>query len=345
MNIANLKAAIDFLLRTAFFLSAPFLLVYIALLFPVTGALVQIGLALAVFFAGEAARRIASCSRLAAALLSSQLEFDSYYRAHPPRPFLYYVFYPLLFPYWLLVKDAREEFILYKGYTLTSFGLVLFSLAVQYFRVFPPELGWRDFLPIAGGTFLAEAVVVLMFLLPIVTSVVHFHQKRAPRRLVALLVVGLVSVGFAAQRLERRRAPIVSYATRTRVFLRTAAQPRLAYAAQVKGLSAAWKAFPKEKGDIDRDGKVEDLPLEAARDALIGFYKNDEAHAFDLWYTRNGKSTIMVLYFEARRGRDPVWLAMFRNGEIAHDPNQLPRGALRAMQRAPRTDRPGATKL
>jgi hypothetical protein len=334
--VARAKDSIDFLLRGAFFSFAPFFIVFGAQLFPVTGAVVQIALALLVFLAGEAARGVAARSRVAAVLLSNQLAFDAYYRSHPPRPFLYYVLYPLLFPYWLSSADARREFLLYKGYTLLSFLLLAVSLVVQYLRAFPPELGLHDFVPIAAGTLLAEAIVVLMFLMPIVTSVVHFHQRRAPRRLWALLLMAIVSLGFAAARLEHRRDPIVSFATRTRVRLRSAASAQAAKRAQAKALLAAWRALPEQTDDIDHDGKVEDLPLETARDALAGFYKNDEAHAFDLWYTKQATQAIMVLYFEAQRGHAPIWLAMDHRGTTTEDVRQLPTGAFKAMRHAAR---------
>jgi hypothetical protein len=325
---------LDFLLRLAFFAAAPFLVVFAAALFPVTGAIVQVALALAAFFAGEAIRRWMARSKVVAFALSGQLEFEQYYRAHPPRPFLYYVFYPLLFPYWLAVREARREFLLYKGYSLASFALLLLSLVAQYLRSFPPQLGARDFLPIAGGTFLVETVVVLMFLMPLVTTVVHYHLNRAPRRLATLLVVGLVSTSFAVWRIERRRDPVVSFATRRRVDLRTAAAPKEAEKAQTAALRAAWKSLPHDRDDIDSDGKVEGTVLDAAHDALGAFYKNDEAHAFDLWLTRQrGKSTLVV-YFEARRKNQPIWLAMTQTGATTHDAKLLPRGAFLAMWRA-----------
>ncbi|MGH7293808.1 MAG: hypothetical protein ACRELB_02690, partial [Polyangiaceae bacterium] len=214
MSEGRLRSALDLSLRLTFFAAAPFLLVFVAAIFPVTGAVAQVGLALVAFFLGEGLRRITARSRLAGWLLASQLEFEAYYRAHPPRPFLYYVFYPLLFPYWLVVRDARSEFLLFKGYTLASLALLVASLGFQFLRSFPPELGLKDFLPIAGGTFAVETVVVLTFLMPIVTSVVHFHTIRAPRRLAALLAVGFVSVTVAVWRLELRRDPVVSFATR-----------------------------------------------------------------------------------------------------------------------------------
>ena len=91
--------------------------------------------------------------------------------------------------------------------------------------------------------------------------------------------------------------------------------------------------LPKAKKDVDNDGKVEGDVLDAAQDALGAFYKNDEAHAFDLWYTRKGKSALMVLYFEARGKNDPIWLAASGTGAVTHDVRQLPKGAFAAMYR------------
>jgi hypothetical protein len=333
VSLARDQGVVDFLLRLVFFAAAPFVLVWVAAFFPVTGALVQVAIGLAAFFAGEALRRWSSRSKLLRVALSSQLAFEEYYRTHSPRIFLYYVFYPLLAPYWLFTKEARREFLLFKGYTLASFALLVVSLVVQYLRFFPPELSVRAFLPIAAGTLAVETGVVLMFLMPIVTSVVHFHTIRAPWRLAALLLVGIASVTYAVVRVESRRDPVVSYATRMRVRLRTLAKPKAAEAAQVAALRAAWKAIPKEKKDVDHDGKVEGSVLDVAHESLASFYKIDEANAFDLWSTRSGKSAIVILYFEARGKNDPIWLALSGAGTVTHDVRQLPKGAFDAMYR------------
>jgi hypothetical protein len=315
-------------------MTAPFLLVFIASLFPVTGAVIQVCFALAVFFGAEAIRRLSARNKLAASFFSKQLAFEEHYREHPPGPFLYYVFYPLLFVYWLWVPSARREFLLFKGYTLASFVILVVTLGFQYESRFPPELALKDFWPIAGGTFLVETAVVLMFLMPIVTTVVHYHLERAPGRLTALLLVGFVSVTVAMVRIERRRDPMVSYATRMRVRMRTAARPKAAEQAQAEALQVATKLLARSKEDVDRDGKVEGDILDAAQEALRSFYKDDEAEAFDLWYTRTGKSTTLVVYFEGRRNHNPIWLAMTQKGTIMHDTKQLPRGAFAAMREA-----------
>src|SRR5262249_19864595 len=154
------------------------------------------------------------------------------------------------------------------------------------------------------------------------------------RRLAALLLVGAVSVSIAVYRLERPRDPVVSFATRTRLRLRTKARPAAARDAQLHALQEAAKALPKQKNDIDRDGKVNDLPLDKARGALTSFYKSDEAYAFDLWYQRKGLHAVLVIYFEARDGKSPIWLALDETGVAFTDPKRLPRGAFVAMKHA-----------
>jgi hypothetical protein len=308
------KGTLDFIARLAFFAVAPRLLVLVAALYPVSGAVLQIGIALIVFVAAEAARQLAERSKVARMVLRNQLAMEAYYREHPPRPFLYYVFYPLLAPYWITRRELRREFLLFKGYTLVSFAILVVSLGVQFVRFFPPELTVHDFWPIAIKTFAVETIVVLLFLMPIFTSVVHYHQVRARGRLAALLVAGIVSSGLAIERLERARDPVVSLATRERVRLRT-------------------KANAKARDDVDSDGKVEALPLDTARSDLKTFYKSDETYAFDLWREKRGKAQTIVLYLEGRREDPPIWLAMDTKG-VFHDPKRLPRGAFATMRLA-----------
>ncbi|HQY63502.1 MAG: hypothetical protein IPF92_28500 [Myxococcales bacterium] len=339
--MSTARSTADFALRLAFFAAAPFAIVRIATLFPVGAAVVQIVLALGVFFAGEAAHALAARSGLARRLLRNQLAFEAYYRAHPPGPFLYYVFYPLLFPYWLWNTEARREFLLFKGYTLFSFTLLVASLGVQYWRSFPPELGARDFVPIAAGTLAVETVVILAFLMPMVTTVVHLHREAAPRRLALLLVVAIVSVGFAGYRVTRKRDPLVSFASRERARLRTARDPRRAREVQAEALRAAWAAIQRTRGDVDTDGKVEGAPLEAGRAALEAFYKPDETAAWDLWYRvgskgarRDKREKVLVVYFAAGWRRRAMWLSLDGAGAVSNDPNRLPSGAFDAMRKA-----------
>jgi hypothetical protein len=330
------RTTADFAVRLAFFALAPQVIVVAAALFPVTSALVTIGLALGVFVGGEALRGLLTRWSLLGRLLRGLFAFESYYREHPPRPFLYYVFYPLLLPYWLWVRSARAEFWLYRGYTLGTAAILLGGASWQYFSRWRPELGVVSFLRILAMQLVVETLFVSMALMPLATTVVHFHAKRARVRLGVLLLVALGSSGFALYRLERRRDPIVSFETRERLTMRTAANPEASHQAMLAALRAAWKVLPQGRDDVEEDGKVQGEVLAAAHEALGRFYRPDEAFAFDLWLSLTKRHKLLVVYFEARRGKPPIFLALDRRGRETSEPDEMPEGALAAMKQATR---------
>jgi hypothetical protein len=88
-------------------------------------------------------------------------------------------------------------------------------------------------------------------------------------RLAVVLVAGIVSIVFAIARLERRRDPIVSYATRARVRLRTTARPDAANTAQASALREAWKALPGDKGDFEARRSQQPIWLAMNRSGLV----------------------------------------------------------------------------
>jgi hypothetical protein len=308
-------------------------IVFVAELFPVRGALIDVALALSVFFAGEAARRAAARSRALKWAISEALAFESYYRERPPKAFAYYVFYPLLFPYWLANAAARREFLMFRGYTVGSFVVLLVSLAVQYVKYWRPELSLRDFFGSVLLTLAVETVLVLSFLMPIATTVVWYHSSYRRRRLLVLLVAGMLSAGAAFARIEARRDPIVSLATRERVRLRTRAASLSAHRTLLAAARAATTATARI-GGLEGDGKIEGEPLGRAREALQAFYKSDEAFAFDLWGTPRKKPRIVVLYFESQRKKPPIWVGVRSDGSEIETLAELPSGALRAMKKA-----------
>lgn len=322
----------DFVSRLAFFAVAPFAIVLAAELFPVRGALVDVGLALFVFILGEAPRRFASRFRPIAFFLREALAFESYYRERKPSRFAYYVAYPLLFPYWLYNREARGEFWMFRGYTLGSFVILLGSLAWQFYSSWLPQLGFRQFLPAVLLSLGVETLLVLSLLMPIATTVVWYHSSFRRRRLLAILLIGALSTSYALSRVLRHRDPIVSYLTRERVRLRTAVARRSAHRALQSAVQVAWRDLVKVRG-VEGDGKVQGKALDDARAALETFYKHDEAFAFDLWASPRSRPRVLVLYSQIRRHRSPIWVALKDGGEI-RKPDQLPKGAFLAMRSA-----------
>jgi hypothetical protein len=328
----------DFIARLAFFAIAPFAIVLAAELFPVRGALIDVGLALSVFILGEAPRKFAARFRPLGFVLKEALAFETYYRERQPRPFVYYLAYPLLFPYWLANREAREEFLMFRGYTLASFLVLLGGLVWQFFRDWPPQLGFLNFLPAVFISLGVETLLVLSLLMPIATTVVWYHSSFRRRRLLAMLLVGVLSTSFALTRVLSHRDPIVSYLTKQRVRLRTAAAKKEAHRALFDAASVAWRDLVKVHG-VDGDGKVEGKALEDARAALETFYKHDEAFAFDLWASPRSHPRVLVLYAQSRRKQPSIWAAL-KDGAEVRKPNSLPKGAFAAMRSAEDTSDP-----
>ncbi len=327
----------DFVLRLAFFSLAPVAIVFAAELFPVRGALIDVGLALGVFVASEVVQRWASRVKLLRTLLRDALAFETYYRSRPPRPFLYYLAYPLLFPYWLIHRDARREFLIFRSYTLGGLLILIASLIWQYFSYWRPELTLRQYFPYVALSLCVEMVLVLALLMPIATTVVWYHSSFRRGRLLVVLIAALLATSFAMIRVASRRAPLVSYATRERVALRTSASRRKAHRALLSSVRAASKAVvPKE--DVEGDGNVTGDPLDAAHDALESYYKHDEASAFNLWASPRTRPKVLILYFEARRQRPPIWVAIRDDGSEIRSPSQLPKGAFRVMRAISQAD-------
>ena len=327
----------DFGARIVFFAVAPFIVFVMAAFFPVTATLVNLGLCLGVVAFADVVRAADRRFPIVSKVLTGPLDFERYYRNHPPKPFAYYIFYPLFFPYWLANDNARREFLLYKTVNILSLGLLVGTTVYEYFFYFRPQLGVRECLLILFVTALFEIFTVMTMLMPLATSLIKYRLANHRGRLVTLVLVGACSVALAIFAIEKRRDPVVSWAARERVILRTKADKNHARSATLAAAKAAWAAIPKHKDAIDADGKVEGEPLEAARTALKKFYKADEAQAFDGWvsHEKKGIPGVLVLYVESRgKKKPPIFLAIERSGKEVRDPKKLPKGALDGMKLA-----------
>lgn len=311
MRGAPVLGAAGFVARLVYFLVAPFVLLVLSRTFPVWGTIVNLVLILVAFFAAEPLRRRAQTSRLVSIIAGRQLELDAYYRARPPRPFLYYVLYPLMAPYWLFVREARREFLLFKGYTIVGFLIVAVLGVIDYTRNWAPEIPLGKFLAATVATMAFQLVLLFALLMPIATSIITYGLARQRKRLGVLAAVGALSMAFGVIALVAM-PPTVNHVVRSRVHERTRVRPVESAAALERAVGAARAAIlagPK--------GRTLD---DVAREALRPFYRADEVLAFQVARSRWG----VVVYTRATRKRPPVWAAMRPDGQVVRDLAQLP---------------------
>lgn len=330
---------LEYMLRVAFFAFVPFGVVLLAMLVPMGAAIVQMLLALMAFFFGEMLLGAAEKRPWLKRVLRRQLAFEAYYRQHAPRPFVYYVFYPLLFPYWLFISaEARREFWLFKGYTILAIAAILGSGVYRWFEIYQPELGAREFVLAFVIQLVVETLAVMMLIMPMTTTVVALHRKRQHWRLVALLAVGLISAGLAAGFLSVRHRSFPSLETRQRIVARNTANRSKSKLAMQHALNRAWavrRAASKDEWERETDGTILGRPLDEAREVLEEYYRDDEAGAFELWTTsKKEKPAMMVLFAEGRKKGSPVWLGMRADGSVVDKINDVPKTARKAMRSA-----------
>jgi hypothetical protein len=315
---AAVLAPVGFAARLVYFLLAPFVLIAAGRVFPVWGAAINLGLVLLVFFTAGALRRWADSSRLVRALFGRQLALEEYYRERPPRPFLYYVLYPLLAPYWLLSRAARREFTLFKGYSFTGVALIAVLAGVDYARNWAPDIAFKHFAAATIATIVVQLVLVLAILMPVATSIITYSLARERRRLAVLFVAAVLStaLGVAATAAMNERIP---QTVRARIHFRTDALQEEARAARLDAIRAAALAGGA--------GASRDAIQEAARDALRSFYRPDEVRGFRLFANRWGG----MIYCPGTSRRPPIWVAMRTSGGLVEDASQLPPEARRLI--------------
>lgn len=330
---------LEYVARIAFFALVPFGVVLLSMLVPMGAALAQMLLALGAFFLGEVLVGAAHERPWLRRMLRRQLAFEAFYRQHPPRPFVYYVFYPLLFPYWLFMnREARREFWLFKGYTIIAIVAISAAGVYRWFYVYQPELGAKHFVAAFLVQLAIETLAVMLLIMPMTTSVVALHQKRHHGRLIALLLVGLLSAAVAAGYLHLRHRTFPSLETRQRVVARNAVNRVRSKAAMEHALTRAWqirRQGTRDQWERDTDGTLLGVPLDQARDVLEEYFRDDEAGAFELWTTsRRERPAMMVLFAEGRRKGNPVWLGMRSDGTVVDRITEIPKSARRAMRSA-----------
>jgi hypothetical protein len=324
--------ALDFALRLAFFAIVPFLATWVSALFPMTAVLVNVALTLAIFAAAEAIRERAGRSPLLARVVKRHLAFEAHYREHPPGPFLFYVFYPLLLPYVLLRADTRRELWLYRGFTGGGLTVLVAAAALDFWWSWLPNLDFRAFVLTWLLLFAVQTLCIFLFLLPITTTVVKLHAERRFKALWVLLAVATLSVTAAVVAIEQRHGHLVSWVATQRVRLRNKAAPAAARAAELQALRVVWANAPELRESVDKEGWVEGDALDRAEEQLATFFKADEAYAFSLHALPPGAPEVLVLQCDLGKG-PPLWRALRRSGAEITNLNDLPPGILGLARR------------
>ena len=302
--------------RFAYFLLAPLIVLSMTRLIPVWGTLVNLVLILVVFFTAEGLRPRAERSRLVRLLVGRQLQLEAYYKDRPPRPFLYYVFYPVLFPYWLFNRQARREFKLFRGYTLVGFGLIAVLSAIDYKRNWAPEIPFKHFFGSVVATFVLDLFLVLAVIMPVATSVIAYGLQRQRAKLALLGVTAALSIAIGVISLIAL-PPSPNMVLRARIHFRTETHPEESRAALQRALEGIPPAI--------KEGKKGKALLASVRESLTSFYRADEVKGFHLW-AKQGWGVMLFCPGKSAR-RPPIWLAADRTGFIT-DEAKLPPEAL-----------------
>lgn len=298
---------VDLTLRFAYVVLVPAGLVSLAMLVPVTALVLTAALATTVALIGtEAWRRKVGGVPVLGKFLGNMARVGEYYADNPPKPLIYYIAYPLLFPYWLIKRKARQEFLLYRRISAIVLLLAAIHGAHTYLTRWQPDIPFKRFAgTVLGGVFI-QLMVTFSVVMPVVTTVITYHRRGLRRLLAVMLVLGLAAGGGVYALI--RNYPFTSFELRQRIIERSRARPQEARAAMLQALGAANQSFQRSHSP--------DIALAAAHLALGALYRDDEAAAFDVFADGAGQ-----LLIEARfdTSAAPVYLVIDRAG-IIDDP-------------------------
>ncbi len=331
--VARATSLVDFLARLGYFLIMPLALYAVSLVVPLLGALINLGLALAFFAIGPLLETLLAKHPWLRRPLKRFRRFDTFYREHPPRMFIYYLFYPLLFPYWLIVRRARQEFLLYRGLSAVALVVMIGIGTYQYLTKWHPDIGLGVFAVLFGFVFLFQGVIVLATIPPLATTVISYHMAGKTKRLLVLLLASVLSTSLAIYLHSKKRHDTLPVMTMARLKARTFSDPPRANKTWSDALMAAvnTREFdPTADGITDVKGGMEVIgpPLDNARAVLESFYQDDEAGGFDLVVVYSKTHGPIAVLYVPDNNRRPLFLAMDRHHSTTTDESRLPPGTL-----------------
>jgi hypothetical protein len=322
--------AIDLVLRFAYVAGVLFMLPILAIVMPITGMLISTGIATLVALIGSEAwharvDRVPFVGRL----LGGIGKLADFYREHPPKPLVYYIFYPALLPVILFLRVPRREFLLYRKLNVLALVIVAATGAWDYFRNWRPELTFGQFAASTFAMFVLQLVIAVMLIMPLVTTLVVLRRRGLHKTLAGLVL--LMAAAAALGALGAHKSRTMSVLTWTRIKERTQyARAELVECERDHPNEVARCVDTNPAIHALKDGLVaaiavaRDHPddtaaqLDAARDKLREYYKPDEANAFDVVSSEG----VAVIYVKYPR-KPPIWLGVGRHGFFAR-PQMLP---------------------
>jgi hypothetical protein len=337
MMIAMLRA-IDLVLRFIYVIAAPLMLAPMAVIFPITGTLVGAGLATVIALIGSD-RWHARVDRIPVLgrVLGGMGKLGDFYREHPPKLLVYYIFYPLLLPVILFLRVPRREFLLYRKLNTVALLVVVVGGAIDYFRNWRPELTFGMFIASMIVTLILQLLATFALAMPIVTTLVTLRLRGLAKSLWILVVLATLSAGLGVLGAHKMHGAM-QISTWMRLSLRTNAgtiemrncmkehepgyrgcrRENHAFVALAQGLDEAYVALRDHPGDTD-------AALDAARAKISEYYKPDETAAWRL-YADEG---VVMLYVRFSK-RDVLWIGR-DNHQLILDLAKLPPGAHKVL--------------
>lgn len=298
---------VDDVFRFVYVLFAPVMIVSLGKFVPIGGIMISTGIATVIALTGSTkwittVRTIPILGRP----LANFGRLGEYYRVHAPKPLLYYIAYPLLFPYWLIKATARREFLAYKRIGLLAVIITVAMAVYDYFHNWAPMPRKYFFSTFVATSFL-QLLITFMFVMPIVTTLIGYQKRGHKKSIIALLIASLLLGGGMAYAM--RRLEVVSFATQSRLRARIKWQPEPARAAMRAALDAP--------------------SLPAARETLATVFKPDEVRAFRFAGTKE-----IVIVAAKTKNHEFAWAAKTRTGWV-ETAAQLPPDVQKALELAP----------
>jgi hypothetical protein len=330
--------AIDLVLRFVYVVVAPLMLAPLAVVFPITGTLVGAGLATLVALIGSD-RWHARVDRIPVLgrVLGGMGRLGDFYREHPPKPLIYYIFYPLLLPVILFLRVPRQEFLLYRKVNSIALLVVVVSGALDYFRNWRPELSFKLFFMAMIVTLILQLLATFALAMPIVTTLITLRLRGYTKTLWALVVLAMLSAGFGVLAAHKMHGSM-QISTWMRLEMRTGAG-RLEARRCAQEHDPGYRGCAKENGSFvalvealdevyitlrDHPGDT-DAALDHARDKIGEYYKPDETAAWQL-YADEGVYILYVRYSK----RPALWIGRDKR-QLIFDATKLPPGARKKL--------------